>query len=304
MNPRYCGVATARFPGTWYRAGWFGIILVWFGSCGLPIQGQTQEPAQCAVPENVRSLLPKRVDECAVAAFPGTGPKTPLVVAWSYRTEDSVPHSRLVVVARTGLPKVLWQSRLEELYNPVIEPLPGWQWKNHALLLVQRQAGLAWVQAEMIGFSGKSVVRLDTHSAEAIETGKTANGQDVLILHQRNQVLDLPKLLTWTGNSVADVSKQHPEFFLPLFERAAKELKPDFSTYTWFDVALLAALAGKPAAACEMLKQAIQMEEKKAEKAEIKLLRHMKQELSRLQKLKKGAEISSNRPNQATQVHN
>ncbi len=218
------------------------------------------------VPDAIRAALPARVEEVAWREISPGGPSSApqAVVVWSSRSAEDDPSSSLLVLGPTGADgtrRVVYRSKEEPLYGPVITVAPRVTYRDGPVIVVQRQAGAAWMMWDVLG-GGKGFKPLCRLEGEAIEWRQPGGASDVaVIVHKRGEVLDIPRRLAWTGRCFEETSEPDPAFYAAYLQTLGLEGPEAYPPETRLDIAQLTALAGRASDAAALLRSMLHQAE-------------------------------------------
>lgn len=148
-------------------------------------------------------------------------------------------------------PRLIWQSPVEEFYEPAVYGAPEWNSRGQPVFVVLRQAGAAATVADIITISSQSRVKvLARILGDRIDVIQPAGSTlSVLALYERPEgtTMSVPRLMAWNGTGFQDTSTSFPSFFRQYLQEISYKdmLSSDFSIQDRFCLVQILSRAGE-----------------------------------------------------------
>lgn len=226
-----------------------------FAHCadGASRQVPPQSKKLRTVPPYATKVVPKAPTELVTMDAGDKGRFS--VVVYSKRSPDgqyTSLKSDIFVFDKAGLqPKLIWQSPVEEFYEPSVYGARDWIFKGQPVLVVLRQAGAAATVADVISITAKGRVTLMARLlGERIDVvNPSGSALSILALYERpdDTTVSLPRLLAWDGSAFRDTSGSFPSFYRQYLKDISYRsmLSSDFSIQDRFCLVQLLTRAGQ-----------------------------------------------------------
>jgi hypothetical protein len=220
----------------------------------------------CVFTQEVKPTVHPNGEVEAIQHFPGREDLG--VLCWTVFDKDLPGYLSQIVILmyQKGMtPQVLWQSSLDQTYDPEIRFLPEIKSEGLPLVLVKEQIGAAYASMNVIAkveghFTQVSLIGGVEFEILPLEQDKPP----FIIAHHKSTYFDVPDIYRWNGSRFALDNRAHPGFYRSLFEED-KNTQPIELSLQLQNLARIADLAGELGEARMLLLKALVMEEKKGD---------------------------------------
>jgi hypothetical protein len=236
--------------------------------CLNPVTTTAAERATVNAPPEVAPFLPQGVKELTFIKAPWA--EDLYIAAYMYRSPNWDPLSSIVVVRldrTSGKPRLLWQSKEEQLYAPKIIVEKKLSYEGAPLVMVDRQSGAAWHNLDVIGWRDQRPVLVYTlKDMMGVELKSLAPGQaPVVVAYRKPYVTPLPEIYEWDGKKFVPATTKYPQYYEDVLKKGFRfqdeEMKP-------LEVAIMTARAGYPEKAKKLLEELLAAEKSRGAQAD------------------------------------
>jgi hypothetical protein len=250
--------------------------------CLNPATTTAAERAAVNAPSEVAPFLPQGVKELTFIKAPWAA--NLYIAAYMYRSSNWDPLSSIIVVRldrTSGKPKLLWQSKEEQLYAPKIIVEKKLTYEGAPLVMVDRQSGAAWHNLDVIGWRDQRPVLVCTlKDVVGYELKSLAPGQaPVVVVFRKPYVTPLPEIYAWDGKQFVSATTKYPQYYEDVLKKGFhfqdESVKP-------LEVAIMTTRAGYPEKAKKLLEDWLAAEKRRGPQADKYRINAIEQELKAL----------------------
>lgn len=198
------------------------------------------------------------------------------ILCWSIPEEGAGFISEIVVfqTGQNGDTKVLWQSRLDNSYSPVIRFMPEISVQGLPLALVEQKTGAGSAELYVIGKADGRVVRLDHIDGFQFDFERLDGGKlPYIIAHRDASILDVPEIFRWKGRKFVEDSASHPGYFRRLLAEDRRKIGTGAAGAVMVKLFRIADLSGDRTEAKKILDDALRRERARGDAANKETLR-------------------------------
>lgn len=192
------------------------------------------------------------------------------ILCWSIPDEGAGYLSQIIVFEtdRRGIPKLLWQSPLDNSYSPRIRFLPEVKAQGLPVALVERQIGASSSELDVIGRSGGHIASLTEIDGFKFDiTPLDGSKLPFIITHRDASILDVPDIYRWNASRFVEDSASHPGYYRKLLAADKATLPAGASAAVLINLSRIAVLSGDRATAKKILGEALANERSKGRQA-------------------------------------
>lgn len=192
------------------------------------------------------------------------------ILCWSIPEERAGYQSQIVVFQTDaqGAAKLLWQSPIDNSYDPQIRFIEEITAQGLPLALIERQTGAASSQLDVIGKAAGRIVRLVQIDGFKFDVAHLDGSKlPFIIAHTDASVLDVPDIYRWNGGRFVEDSAAHSDYYRQRLAEDKSALPEDSGAAVLVNLARIALLSGDRAEAKAILADALSRERSKGNEA-------------------------------------
>jgi len=196
------------------------LLLLATGSQLLTAQASNRERSDLR--EAVATYVPAGTTDLSVGKVIAPHGSVFLVAAWSFASAGGRDASVIVVEQVEQARHLIGRFSVPYGYLPSIVVKSEFTFHGTPVAMVETQFGAAASGLLVVGVSANSAYNLGSIDANYFDF-VALGGVTLLVAHEDANVLDVPHLYKWTGESFVDNSTEHPEFYRKLVAKLRRE---------------------------------------------------------------------------------